>query len=305
MEAWSWGRRNRRLARPYPFLAFVLASGLVLTSAFASSAAAAENDSRASAQRVATGANLQDDNQDATLEAGEWSGPCPEYAFGATVWYKYTAPKDGRLAVQTITGVSFFPYHTYFDSHLAVFRGSSVTTPIVCNDDAAYVNADSSVDLSVKDGQTYGIQVGGLRYDVDDGSSYDDEGRFQLIVDFDAYKRLAATLKCACITGLAGHGNETRVDRLKLNTERGAKTTIECRGDCRGIGHRTVRQQSSFDIAKMLGGNKYLDKGTKIEVKVTKDERVAHYFSYKFRGNGKLPVKDDCVIESGRLAHCV
>src|SRR4051812_4514080 len=90
------------------------------------------NDSWQQAQElVGVWASVTNDNSGATAEAGE-----PNHAgFQATnsIWYKWTAPSDGEVTVETIGSGDLLP----LDTILAVYDGTNVATlrQVAANDD--------------------------------------------------------------------------------------------------------------------------------------------------------------------------
>ena len=92
-------------------------------------------------------------NKDATKETGE-----PNHADkvgGVSVWYRWTAPADGRATLNTCG--------SGFDTLLGVYTGASVDalTSVVGNDDAC--GLQSSVAFDTSEGETYRIAVDGLQ----------------------------------------------------------------------------------------------------------------------------------------------
>src|SRR6266567_4872843 len=93
------------------------------------------NDNWANAQTLSgVWASATNDNSSATREPGE-----PSHAgFPATnsIWYKWTAPSDGEVTVDTI-GSGFGQLLPIFDTVLAVYDGTNVTTlrQVAANDD--------------------------------------------------------------------------------------------------------------------------------------------------------------------------
>lgn len=79
-----------------------------------------------------------------------------------TVWYKYTPPVNGRIAIYTSSSDR---YGLSYDTVLAVWTGARGNlTNVACNDDTEW-NRQSEVELDVAAGETYYIEV----------ASYDDE----------------------------------------------------------------------------------------------------------------------------------
>jgi subtilisin family serine protease len=94
-----------------------------------------------------TGTNVR-----ATKEFGE-----PNHAGssgGASVWWKFTAPADGRVTLSTVGST--------FDTLLAVYTGGSASTlsPVAANDDHGQ-NLWSQVDFDVLRDTTYHVAVDG------------------------------------------------------------------------------------------------------------------------------------------------
>jgi PASTA domain len=128
----------------------VLVVGLALPSS--ALAAPPPNDAFAAAQvltgRTATVSGL---NKDATKEVGE-----PNHAGnagGASVWYRWTPPADGRATLSTCG--------SEFDSLLAAYTGDSLDAlvEVASNDDSC--GTKSSLSLAAEEGVTYRIAVDG------------------------------------------------------------------------------------------------------------------------------------------------
>jgi hypothetical protein len=136
--------------RPLGLMLAVVAALAVPTAAVAAPPA---NDAFASAEelsgRVASTEGL---NKDATKEDLE-----PDHAGepgGASIWYRWTAPGDGRAVVSTCG--------SDFDTVLAVYTGQSVDdlAEKAANDDACGYGSQTSFDAS--EGETYRIAVDGV-----------------------------------------------------------------------------------------------------------------------------------------------
>jgi hypothetical protein len=101
-----------------------------------------------------------DTNRKATKEPGE-----PAHAGnpgGASIWYRWTAPADGPVVVETAG--------SDFDTLLAVYTGSAVSSlvAVAANDDAdPAVDLSSKVTFSASSGQTYRIAVDGFKGEGD------------------------------------------------------------------------------------------------------------------------------------------
>jgi hypothetical protein len=122
------------------------------------------NDARASADRIDAGGGVAGYNFNASTQTGERQS-CGGAAYGATTWYKVTAPAIGDATV-TVTS-------TDMDAVVAVYQGSS-GTPIGCNDNAPGSTTSASLAGRVSPGE-YFIQVGGR-----DG----EQGTFEVRVTF-------------------------------------------------------------------------------------------------------------------------
>lgn len=137
------------------------------------------NDSEASPEPIGAGSPVASSNTGATREPGETS-TCGTSLYGKTVWFRYTAPSKGTVAIAT-SGI---------DTVLALYREGS-TTPIACNDDAVKGESGASRIPSISPaGESpyllpgnYLIQVGGY---LDSGFSEvaADSGPFQIQVQF-------------------------------------------------------------------------------------------------------------------------
>lgn len=109
------------------------------------------NDFFASARSISgTSGSINDSNTSATREVGE---PQP-YGSAATKWYSYSAPTSGTMSINTDG--------SNFDTVLAVYSGSSVSTlTTLASDDDSGSEAQSALTVSVSQGSTYFVQVGG------------------------------------------------------------------------------------------------------------------------------------------------
>ncbi|QYO63352.1 pre-peptidase C-terminal domain-containing protein [Leptolyngbya sp. 7M] len=95
-------------------------------------------------------------NVNALSEAGE-----PEQSWTAhSVWWKWTAPKDGVLSVDTIG--------SQFDTYLSLFSGSSLNSLSVLaqNDNISGTNRQSRIQAPVRAGTTYYIAVDGAVHET-------------------------------------------------------------------------------------------------------------------------------------------
>ena len=252
----------------------------------------------------------------ATEEAGEFLGPCLINPYQATVWYQFSAPANGTLTAQVIGLISDFS--GFFDPHVAVFSGSSISAPIPgeCNDDESDTTIDSRVDVPVTAGRTYGIQVGGVP---------DDEGDFQLLVNFAAApppptpppptpptvvdSRLKKAFSAYGSDRRRKYNHKTEIVKLKLEAEPGSSVQIECKGDCGGIkkaeGSPHTVDDAGLDLKKMFGKNKLLAANTRIELTVTKAGEIGRYFKLVTRGTENLPKFQECRVQaSGQLTDC-
>ena len=125
------------------------------------------NDNLASTQSIGSAllGSVAGTNVDATPECGEPEIPNegqPEANSGRSVWYRWTAPANIRMAFTTAGST--------FDTLLAVYTGSSIDTLhlVVSNDDTPpFEVASSYVTFDAMAGQDYSIAVDG--YDVQSG----------------------------------------------------------------------------------------------------------------------------------------
>lgn len=99
---------------------------------------------------------LQEDTVDATEADDDPVHSCTGAADVRTVWFRYTPTFTGTLRINT--------FGTDYDTVLSVYDGDS-GDELGCNDDATDDTFQSAVDLKVKAGTTYWIEV----------SEYDDE----------------------------------------------------------------------------------------------------------------------------------
>jgi len=90
------------------------------------------NDNWAAAQVITgTWGSVTNDNTDATAEPGE-----PNHAGSpatSSIWYRWVAPTDGEVTLDTIGSGDLFP----LDTVLAVYSGTNLTTlrQVAANDD--------------------------------------------------------------------------------------------------------------------------------------------------------------------------
>ncbi|MDQ2700619.1 MAG: carboxypeptidase-like regulatory domain-containing protein, partial [Actinomycetota bacterium] len=147
----------------------LLSTLLVLAMATASKAAPPANDNFADAQTLSgVPASVDGNNSEATTEPGEtnaWGGS----AAGQTVWYSWTAPADGPVAITT--------FGSRFDTILGVYTGSGVDglSPIGVNDDELGSEGlrTSTVNFEAAAGTTYRIMIDGYN---------ESAGQFQLSI---------------------------------------------------------------------------------------------------------------------------
>lgn len=138
-----------------PFISsFCLGAWLVLSAATAASAQAPANDLFANAivlPPTASGSTTGS-NRDATVELNEPT-EFDEYT-GRTVWWKWTAPSNGRYVFHT-TGSSF-------DTYLLVFTGTDLTSlTLVSQSDDAMAGTQSSASFEAVAGTTYHLVIDG------------------------------------------------------------------------------------------------------------------------------------------------
>jgi hypothetical protein len=133
-----------------------LAAGVAGATTVATGAQAAPptNDSfAAAAELLGDFGHLRSSNVEATKEPGE-----PDHAGvlgNKSVWYSWTAPKDGKVAIET---------EPEFDSLLAVYDGESVDdlTTVAANDDRWSDWWGSRVTFRAVAGTSYAVAVDGV-----------------------------------------------------------------------------------------------------------------------------------------------
>jgi hypothetical protein len=96
------------------------------------------------------------DNSFATLQGGEPQPECASDNVSRSVWYKFTAPADGTVLIETLDPEQV-------DTVLAVYTGLTIGTleEKACDDDAG-PGFLSKLTLSANSGTTYFVQVGTL-----------------------------------------------------------------------------------------------------------------------------------------------
>jgi hypothetical protein len=103
----------------------------------------------------------------ATLEPGEPDGVSVCASAGATVWYRYTPPVDGRLVAVTL--------RSSFNAYVGVFSGTSLET-------LSLLACDNETFAPLSAGVTYYLQVGSVSVGYDE-SFYEESGDLVLEVD--------------------------------------------------------------------------------------------------------------------------
>gem|GEM_PF-3577643 len=125
------------------------------------------NDNFVNAQAISgNSGKVTGTNVNATKETGEPSHSPDNNAGGASVWYRWTAPANGK--------VTFTTAGSNFDTVLAVYTGSSVgalTRVGTANDDVSSTVHTSSVTISVAGGTVYRIAVDGYKEPIVDMGS--------------------------------------------------------------------------------------------------------------------------------------
>ena len=100
------------------------------------------------------------DTRAATTETGETVPSCTQ-GIARTVWFRYVAPADATLSLDTLG--------SDFDTVLGVYRGTALDalTQVACSDDidAQAGNQLSRAEFGVSAGETYYLQAGGY-YDT-------------------------------------------------------------------------------------------------------------------------------------------
>jgi hypothetical protein len=117
-------------------------------------AAPPANDSFSGAQAIAGSVgSVLTSNADATKEVGE-----PNHAGnagGASIWFRWTAPRNGRITLDTELGA--------LDTLLAVYQGTSVSSlSLVAQDDDSGIGSTSKLTFLAVSGTVYSIAVDGF-----------------------------------------------------------------------------------------------------------------------------------------------
>ena len=117
------------------------------------------NNNFANRFTLPTPASVTGANAGATTEGGEptGTGGFGGVNWGATLWWKWTAPVTGTVTIDTIG--------SGFNTYLAVYTGAAVNalTLVQRNDNAPGLVNVSLVTFAAQQGTEYAIQVGGVR----------------------------------------------------------------------------------------------------------------------------------------------
>lgn len=128
------------------------------------------NDSCENAEVVSNGAT----NGTNVASTTDGTASCvTSVASGKDVWYKYTAPADGSVTIDTLATEQLPSNSQITDSVLSVLNACA-GSEIACNDDANSGTLFSSVTFNVTSGTTYYIRVAG---------SLGQAGAFTLTID--------------------------------------------------------------------------------------------------------------------------
>jgi hypothetical protein len=197
-------------------------------------AAPPENDAFADARRLSRPGLFQGSNVLATNELGE-----PDHAGvedgGASVWYRYRAPRTQRITVQT-TGSSFDPV-------LGVYVGDLGSLRTIASNDDGGDSTEALVRINAQRGRTYFIAVASLGRDssgtftlgVSDGGA---AGVGLTVVPAEEQtlggvlsRGLRATIGCrvTCRVGVEATLSATSARRLGLRVPRGARRLVLAR----------------------------------------------------------------------------
>ena len=140
--------------------ALILALGLAGTMLVPGSALAAApaNDNFAAAAELTGRSDVAEGtNEEATKELNEPNHAGPG---GASIWYRWTAPADGRVVVSTC--------ESDFDTLVGVYTGTAVgsLTQVAANNDGCGVGRlQSRLSFQATTGTTYSIAVDGFQGD--------------------------------------------------------------------------------------------------------------------------------------------
>ncbi len=126
--------------------------------AFTKAALLSDNFSEALDIVGAAYSSMQDTTK-ATNQAQDPAIPCIGHAGYHTVWYRFTAPSDGTLLVDTLT--------SSYDTVLAVWTGDwGALQSVGCDNDGGGAQAGASqIKLTLSEGMTYNIEVAGTAVD--------------------------------------------------------------------------------------------------------------------------------------------
>lgn len=197
----------------------VLAAGIAAIAAIALVPApgfAAPNDAFSSAEALSgNSVTAAGNNADATKEPGE-----PNHAGnsgGHSVWWRWTAPSDGAVAVDACDST--------FDTLLAVYTGDNVgaLAGIASNDEGCDGLGQSSLTFAARAGQSYAIAVDGR-----DGETGDVRLRLRpaLKVTATILKRRNSVDATRFVIEFAGAEDDPEPPELRL-TRNGRSQTID------------------------------------------------------------------------------
>ncbi len=186
------------------------------------------NDNFANRFELGTPASVTGSNVGATTEPGEPTSSGFFTRWGATLWWRWTAPISGPVRIDTL-GSSF-------NTGLGVWTGSAVNAPLVSvamNDNAPGTQA-SLVTFNAQQGVEYQIQVGGMQPGFGGGTPA--TGSIQLHLTMPPAVNLVSPIGGSVVltgtpipveaTATAAIGSITQVDLYRGNTLLGSLSTV-------------------------------------------------------------------------------
>jgi len=129
------------------------------------------------------------------------------------VWYKFTAPYNGKMELSELTDS--------FDSEIAVYTGSCGSFTCVNNIDAKYSNDTEILNIDVEAETTYYINIGYFS----DNEDYEETGNLDFSIKYyvtndeasDAISVSVAGIGAGCVSPIIVHNNGGATDSASIN----------------------------------------------------------------------------------------